>query len=46
MSDIIILKKNKCDIRGDHSDSDLRVIAYSSKHDVLKYSLINILVIV
>ena len=46
ISDIIILKKNKCDVKEDYSDSDFRVVTRSSKNDILKYNLINILVII
>ena len=46
ISDTIILKRNKYDIREDYNDSNLRVVTRSSKNNILKYNFINIFVII
>ena len=41
INDMIILKKNKDDIKENHRDNYLKVFSNSSQHDVLKHNIIN-----
>ena len=43
---MIILKKNKNDVRENHRDNYFEVFSNSSQHDVLKHNFINFFIFV